>query len=176
MCSPSAPDIDEEASSTDQLKCVERCATHWPLEVLLPQVLEDQWGYHLCLLERDLLPGGVYTNDVVHAIQRSRMLLCLVSADYLCNSNAVFVLESGIQALLQDSHIKLLVIWINRTSVSFSQLDPPLPSLVQRGLKVLPSLDWTSGKPARATGHFWKSLKKAMPARAKATFTETKPE
>ncbi|XP_031702807.1 interleukin-18 receptor accessory protein-like isoform X2 [Anarrhichthys ocellatus] len=101
-----------------------------------------------------------YTNDVVLAIQRSRMLICLLSADYLSNSNAVFVLESGVQVLLQDSTLKLLLIWTSRASASLIQPDSPLPTLVQRALKVLPSLDWTSGKP---TSNFWRSLKKAMP-------------
>ncbi|KAM7014976.1 interleukin-18 receptor accessory protein-like, partial [Tautogolabrus adspersus] len=158
------PDTDEEAclSSFDQLNS-EGKVTHKPLEVLLPQVLEEQWGYRLCLLERDVLPGGAYTNEVVSAIKRSRMLICLVSADYLSNSNAVFVLESGVQALLQNSSPKLLLILANRGSAALLQPDPPLPVLVQRALKVLPSLDWTSGKPARATSNFWKSLRDAMP-------------
>lgn len=100
-----------------------------PLEALLPQVLEEQWGFRLCLLERDLLPGGgesdtrsvgqrwggggggqhadcplfvsAYTSDVVLAIQRSQMLVCVLSADYLADSNAVFVLESGVQVELR---------------------------------------------------------------------------
>lgn len=38
-----------------------------------------------------------YTNDIVLAIQRSQMIICLLSADYLSDSNAVFVLESGVQ-------------------------------------------------------------------------------
>lgn len=40
---------------------------------------------------------AVYTSDVVLAIQRSRMLICLLSAEYLSNNNAIFVLESGVQ-------------------------------------------------------------------------------
>ncbi|XP_018539223.1 interleukin-18 receptor accessory protein isoform X2 [Lates calcarifer] len=163
--SGSGPNTDEEGCppSMDPLNSEEGKATQKPLQVLLPQVLEEQWGYRLCLLERDVLPGGAYTNDVVLTIQRSKMLICLLSADYLCNSDAVFVLESGVQALLQNSAIKLLLIWTSRDSASLIQQDPPLPTLVQRALKVLPSLNWTSGKPARATCNFWRSLRKAMP-------------
>ncbi|XP_037614090.1 interleukin-18 receptor accessory protein-like isoform X3 [Sebastes umbrosus] len=159
------PDSDEEAclSSMDPPNTEEGKSTQRPLEVLLPRVLEDWWGYRLCLLERDVPPGGAYTNDVVLAIKRSQMLICLLSADYLSNNNAVFELESGIQALLQNSSLKLLLIWTSGASASLIQPDPPLPPLVQRALKVLPSLDWTSGKPARATSNFWRSLRKAMP-------------
>ncbi|XP_029952041.1 interleukin-18 receptor accessory protein-like isoform X2 [Salarias fasciatus] len=132
-----------------------------PLEGLLPHVLEGQWGYRLCLLERDVVPGGAYTNDVVLAVKRSRMLICVLSAEYLSNSNAVFVLESGVKALLQASAFKLLVIWTGGAPTSPIQQD--LPKLVQRALKVLPSLDWNSGNPARGTGNFWRSLRKILP-------------
>ncbi|XP_008290780.1 interleukin-18 receptor accessory protein isoform X2 [Stegastes partitus] len=138
-------------------------ATQRPLEVLLPKVLEDQWGYRLCLLDRDMLPGGAYTNDVVLAIERSRMLICVLSADYLTNSNAVFVLESGIQALLQKRALKLLLIWTSGASGSLMEADPPLPTLVRKALRVLPSLKWSSSKPARSKSNFWGSLRKAMP-------------
>ncbi|KAE8297469.1 Interleukin-18 receptor accessory protein [Larimichthys crocea] len=131
-----------------------------PLEVLLRQVLEDQWGYRLCLMERDVIPG-VYTSDVVLAIQRSRMLICLLSAEYLSNNNAIFVLESGVQALLQKSALKLLLIWTNKAPAAL--IHPDLPTQVQRALKVLPRMYWTSGQPVRATSDFWKSLRKAMP-------------
>ncbi|XP_047436785.1 interleukin-18 receptor accessory protein-like isoform X2 [Mugil cephalus] len=137
-------------------------ATCRSLEVLLPHVLENQWGYRLCLLERDILPGGAYTNDVVLALKRSRMLICVLSADYLSNSDAVFVLESGIQALLQKPSLKLLLIWTNRASASRIRPEPPLPTLVHRALKVLPSLDWSTNQPAGTARKFWRSLKKAM--------------
>uniref|UniRef100_A0A3P8UGX8 Interleukin 18 receptor accessory protein n=1 Tax=Amphiprion percula TaxID=161767 RepID=A0A3P8UGX8_AMPPE len=159
LSSKSGSSSDEEDSlSTDDGE-----STEGLLEVLLPQVLEDQWGYRLHLLDRDPLPGGAYTNDVVLAIARSRMLICVLSADYLTNSNAVFELESGVQALLQKSAPKLLLIWTSEASGSLNQVDPPLPILVQKALRVLPSLTWSSSKPARAKSKFWRSLRKALP-------------
>ncbi|PWA18918.1 interleukin-18 receptor accessory protein-like [Gambusia affinis] len=135
-----------------------------PIEMRLPRVLEDQWGHRVCLLERDILPGGAYTNDVVLTINRSRMLICVLSAEYLASSDAVFVLESGVKALLQNSALKMLLIWTRGTSASFIQPEPPLPKLVHRALKVLPSLQWSTDTPSTATRSFWVSLQKAMPA------------
>ncbi|XP_029936081.1 interleukin-18 receptor accessory protein-like [Myripristis murdjan] len=167
LVSPCGTETNEKVSlsSMARLSTVEGCATQRPLEVLLPQVLEERWGYRLCLLDRDLLPGGAYADDVACALKRSRMLICLLSAEYLSNSNAVFVLESGIQAFLQDSHLKLLLIWTTATRASLGHLDPPLPPLVRRALKVLPTLTWASGDPPRATSNFWTSLRKALPHR-----------
>ncbi|RVE74351.1 hypothetical protein OJAV_G00021180 [Oryzias javanicus] len=88
---------EEHLMSKKLMRCDESKTAQKPLEVLLPHVLEVHWGYRLCLPERDLLPGGAYTNDVVLGIKRSRMLMCVLSADYLADSSAVFVLESGIQ-------------------------------------------------------------------------------
>ncbi|XP_061596839.1 interleukin-18 receptor accessory protein-like [Cololabis saira] len=133
------------------------------LEVLLPQVLEDLWGYRLCLLERDVLPGGAYTNDVVLGINRSQMLICVLSPEYLTNSNAVFVLESGVQALLQKSVFKLLPIWTGGASASLIQTDTALSRVVRRSLNVLPSLKWRSETSPTANSIFWSSLRKAMP-------------
>lgn len=128
-------------------------------ELLLPHVLEDQWGYRLCLMERDYLPGGAYTNDVADAIQRSQMLICLLSTEYLLDNKAMFVLESGVQAFLQNSGTKLQLIWTNTGPVSPVHLDPPLPVVVQKALKVMPALKWTSA----ANTNFWRRLRKAMP-------------
>lgn len=38
-----------------------------PLVARLPRVMEEQWGFRLCLLERDLLPGGGQSNTAVFA-------------------------------------------------------------------------------------------------------------
>ncbi|XP_054626636.1 uncharacterized protein LOC129178421 isoform X6 [Dunckerocampus dactyliophorus] len=162
LSSLSGPHLKDYLSALD-LSFEGESGNQTPPEVLIYKVLEDLWGYRLCLLERDMLPGGAFTNDVVHALRRSQILICVISDDYLSNSDAVFVLESGIQVLLQSSALKILLIWTSKRPTSFIQPYSPLPSVVQRALKVLPSLDWPSGKAGRATSNFWRSLRKALP-------------
>uniref|UniRef100_A0A674AL05 Interleukin-18 receptor accessory protein-like n=1 Tax=Salmo trutta TaxID=8032 RepID=A0A674AL05_SALTR len=98
-----------------------------PLEVLLPRVLEGQWGYRLFLLERDLLPGGAYAEDVVCAIRSSRRLVCVLSPDYLA-STCLFELETGIRALQQDPHLRLILIWTSPNPSSPSTTSPSTTS------------------------------------------------
>ncbi|XP_030232553.1 interleukin-18 receptor accessory protein isoform X3 [Gadus morhua] len=148
--------------------------SYTPLEVLLRLTLEGS-GYRLFLMERDLLPGGAYTEDVVRVIQRSRCLVCLLSGDFLSNSSAVFMLEAGIQALLRDHELKVMVIWTEPRPASMGQLDPPLPRLVHRALRVLPCLDWLPGLSPDSSRMFWKSFWKAMPKQNGASLTQSQP-
>ncbi|KAM9817156.1 interleukin-18 receptor accessory protein-like [Neosynchiropus ocellatus] len=131
-----------------------------PVEFELSRILEDCWGYRLCMIERDLLPGGVYRDDVETAIQRSQMVICVLSPDYLSNANTLFVLESGVQALLNASIQKLLLIQTGQTPTRIAQVHS---AVVHRALKVLPCLVWTSGETDTARSSFLKSLRQTLP-------------
>ncbi|KAM9397695.1 interleukin-18 receptor accessory protein-like isoform 2-T2 [Salvelinus alpinus] len=115
------------------------------LEVLLPRVLEGQWGYRLFLLERDLLPGGAYAEDVVCAIRSSRRLVCVLSPDYLA-STCLFELETGIRALQQDPHLRLILIW---TSPSTTSPNPTSPNPSTTSPNPSPSPSTTSPTSSR---------------------------
>ncbi|XP_045555440.1 interleukin-18 receptor accessory protein isoform X3 [Salmo salar] len=144
------------SSSSEEVGGRGRGVREEPLEVLLPRVLEGQWGYRLFLLERDLLPGGAYAEDVVCAIRSSRRLVCVLSPDYLA-STCLFELETGIRALQQDPHLRLILIWTSpnpsspsTTSPSTTSPKPSIPSTTSPNPSN-PSPSTTSPNPSPST-------------------------
>ncbi|KAI1899084.1 hypothetical protein AGOR_G00057840 [Albula goreensis] len=135
----------------------------------LPNVLEKQYGYRLCLLQRDLPPGGVYTEDVLWSIQHSRRVICVLSSCYL-RSDCLFELEMGLKALREDPQLRLILVRNGHTLPRPTSLS--LPPAVRRALRVLPILSWTPSAESRpgtrtdascSNSGFWKALKQAMP-------------
>ncbi|KAJ8252966.1 hypothetical protein GJAV_G00207690 [Gymnothorax javanicus] len=126
----------------------------------LPDVLEKQFGYRLCLLQRDLAPGGVYAEDVVWSMQRSRRVICVLSSCYL-QSSCLFELEASLDALQRDQGLRLILVWSGPVPPGLAAL--PLPPTVRRALRVLPALHWSPSQARPSQSPFWKALKKAMP-------------
>lgn len=59
---------------------------------------------------------SAYTNDVVLAVERSQMLICVLSAEYLSNTHAVYILESGLQVGEKSQQIQM-TLWKIRSEV-----------------------------------------------------------
>ncbi|KAJ6667471.1 hypothetical protein lerEdw1_016592 [Lerista edwardsae] len=125
----------------------------------LPQVLENKYGYKLCLTERDILPGGAYTNDIVNALKKSRRAIIILSPRYV-NGQATFELEAAINSALEDKTIKLIFI-------QFEPFQEPqwLPHKVKKALRVLPRIPWKPSTSPTANKHFWKTLRYRMPVK-----------
>ncbi|KAL4656613.1 interleukin-18 receptor accessory protein-like [Arapaima gigas] len=125
----------------------------------LPRVLEQQWGYKLCLLERDLVPGGSYAEEVVSSIQRSQTVICLLSEDYLSGS-CLFELETALKRLQEDTRLRVVLVWTSRPPTHPLRL--PLPRIVRAALRILPALCWSSSDSACSESRFWKALSKQV--------------
>ncbi|XP_072332735.1 interleukin-18 receptor accessory protein-like [Scyliorhinus torazame] len=128
---------------------------------LLPFVLEKQYGYKLCLFERDVLPGGVYTEDVISSIKRSRRVIIVLSPNYIArNGSKVFELQTGVSSMLGNYKTKVILIKFRSLP---DMMD--LPQNVRKAITVLPEIMWKGNKSSPPTSKFWKMLRYHMPVK-----------
>ncbi|XP_069349954.1 interleukin-18 receptor accessory protein [Eulemur rufifrons] len=132
---------------------------------LFPEVLENRYGYTLCLLERDVAPGGVYTEDVVSIIKKSRRGIFILSPSYV-NGSSVFELQAAVNLALADQTLKLILI-------KFCCFQEPesLPHLVKKALRVLPTVTWRGLKSVPPSSRFWTEVRYHMPVKNSKGFT-----
>ncbi|NXE91118.1 I18RA protein, partial [Menura novaehollandiae] len=124
---------------------------------LLPDMLENKYGYKLCILERDILPGGAYTDEVVTAIKQSRRVIIILSPAYI-SGPSIFELQAAVNCALEDKRIKLVLI-------KFKDFQEPetLPPVVKKALRILPVITWKSSISAAPDKKFWKYMHYHMP-------------
>ncbi|XP_008838535.1 interleukin-18 receptor accessory protein [Nannospalax galili] len=131
---------------------------------LFPEVLENKYGYSLCLLERDVPPGGVYADDIVNIIKTSRRGVFILSPNYV-NGPHVFELQAAVNLALADQTLKLILI-------KFCDFQEPesLPLLVRKALRVLPTVTWKGLKSVRPSSRFWTQMCYHMPIKNSSRF------
>ncbi|NXM21491.1 I18RA protein, partial [Ploceus nigricollis] len=124
---------------------------------LLPDMLENKYGYKLCILERDILPGGAYTDEVVTAIKQSRRVIIILSPAYV-SGPSIFELQAAVNCALEDKGIKLVLI-------KFQDFQEPetLPPVVKKALRILPIVTWKSSISVAPHKKFWKYMRYHMP-------------
>ncbi|NXE36836.1 I18RA protein, partial [Ptilorrhoa leucosticta] len=124
---------------------------------LLPDMLENKYGYKLCILERDVLPGGAYTDEVVAAIKQSRRVIIILSPAYV-SGPSIFELQAAVNCALEDKGIKLVLIKFQ----DFQEPETLLP-VVKKALRILPIITWKSSISAAPHKKFWKHMRYHMP-------------
>ncbi|XP_043458992.1 interleukin-18 receptor accessory protein [Prionailurus bengalensis] len=126
---------------------------------LFPEVLENKYGYNLCLLERDVAPGGAYAEDIVNIIKKSRRGIFILSPNYV-NGPSVFELQAAVNLALDDQTLKLILI-------KFCSFQEPesLPHLVKKALRVLPTVTWRGLKSVPPNSRFWTQMRYHMPVK-----------
>eukprot|EP00076_Gallus_gallus_P024771 XP_015147066.1 interleukin-1 receptor accessory protein isoform X4 [Gallus gallus] len=121
-------------------------------------VLENEFGYKLCIFDRDSLPGGNTTEAVFDFIQRSRRMIVVLSPDYL-TEKSISLLEFKLGIMCQNTIATKLIV------VEYRPLQCTHPSILQ--LKESVSfVTWKGEKSKRSGSHFWKALRLALPLRS----------
>uniref|UniRef100_A0A8C0C242 Interleukin 18 receptor 1 n=1 Tax=Buteo japonicus TaxID=224669 RepID=A0A8C0C242_9AVES len=125
---------------------------------ILPMILEENFGYKLCIFERDVSPGGAVVDDIHSFIDKSRRLIIILSQNYI-SDQAIYELESGLHKALVERKTKIILIeYMPISDYSF------LPE----SLSLLPSkrvVKWKKEKSLPVNSRFWKNLRYLMPAK-----------
>ncbi|XP_028641414.1 interleukin-1 receptor accessory protein [Grammomys surdaster] len=121
-------------------------------------VLENEFGYKLCIFDRDSLPGGNTVEAVFDFIQRSRRMIVVLSPDYV-TEKSISMLEFKLGVMCQNSIATKLIV------VEYRPLEQPHPGIMQ--LKESVSfVSWKGEKSKHSGSKFWKALRLALPLRS----------
>ncbi|KAJ8352527.1 hypothetical protein SKAU_G00240030 [Synaphobranchus kaupii] len=132
---------------------------------LVPRILETEFGYRLCLYERDILPGRVVQEAVLEHIGQSRRLVLLpgtLEAEQESWGRGMAGEEpsllSGLHAALVDRQTRLILVE-RAPRGELVSLPEPLQQLVRSGGVVA----WRGERSVPLSSSFWKKLRYYMP-------------
>ncbi|XP_067889935.1 interleukin-18 receptor 1-like isoform X2 [Heterodontus francisci] len=126
---------------------------------LLPAILEQKFGYRLCILERDVLPGGASTNDILSYINKCRRLIIILCAECMADDSPMYELMTGLHQALVERLIKPILIEYNPVrDITF------LPLSLQLILRTNRRVKWKSASLSQ-NSYFWKKMRYLMPAK-----------
>ncbi|XP_048388535.1 interleukin-18 receptor 1-like [Stegostoma tigrinum] len=126
---------------------------------LLPAILEEKFGYRLCIFERDVLPGGASANDMLSYIIKSRRLIIILCTECLAENSSMYELMTGLHQALVNRLIKPILIEYNPVrDVRF------LPQSLQLILRSNRRVKWKSTSFSQ-NSYFWKKVRYLMPAK-----------
>ncbi|KAG7234649.1 hypothetical protein INR49_004174 [Caranx melampygus] len=127
----------------------------------LERVLEEKFGYSLCLYDRDVLPGRATADAVLDCVEQSRtVVLVPTSSDPGLGSG----LLSAIHESLVERQSRLILIQTETTQESASgPLTEALQFLGEAGVCVT----WKGSGTASFSSSFWKQLRYYLPASPK---------
>ncbi|XP_073088015.1 interleukin-1 receptor accessory protein isoform X3 [Manis javanica] len=122
-------------------------------------VLENEFGYKLCIFDRDSLPGGIVTDETLSFIQKSRRLLVVLSPNYvLQGTQALLELKAGLESMASRGNINVIL-------VQYKAVKDTKVKELKRAKTVLTVIKWKGEKSKYPQGRFWKQLQVAMPVK-----------
>nr|XP_020461174.1 X-linked interleukin-1 receptor accessory protein-like 2 [Monopterus albus] len=124
----------------------------------LESVLEELYGYSLCLYDRDVLPGKAEAEAVLDCIEQSRTVLVVPSSP---DSGPGSGLLTAIHAALVERQTRLIFIRTERMKVSTSG---SLPEALQLLSKAGDCVTWKGLSSTQPSSSFFKKLCYYLPA------------
>uniref|UniRef100_G3TK28 Interleukin-1 receptor accessory protein n=1 Tax=Loxodonta africana TaxID=9785 RepID=G3TK28_LOXAF len=123
-------------------------------------VLENEFGYKLCIFDRDSLPGGIIYSSMFSFIQPFKNICLLVlSPNYvLQGTQALLELKAGLENMASQGNINVIL-------VQYKAVKEMKVKELKRAKTVLTVIKWKGEKSRYPQGRFWKQLQVAMPVK-----------
>ncbi|XP_066476387.1 interleukin-1 receptor accessory protein [Tiliqua scincoides] len=124
-------------------------------------VLENEFGYKLCIFDRDSLPGGIVTDETLSFIQRSRRLLVVLSPNYvLQGTQALLELKAGLENMASKGSIKVIL-------VQYKAIKKSKVKELRQAKTALTIIKWKGEESQYPRSRFWKQLQVEMPVKSR---------
>ncbi|XP_067307482.1 interleukin-1 receptor accessory protein isoform X2 [Pseudorasbora parva] len=123
----------------------------------LRRVLETEFGYSVCIFDRDSLPGGNLMESVLKCMQACRRLMVVLSSDCLCEKS-ISLLECRLCLYLHHTS-RAQIVTVRRRTLSASCSD--IAELRNNST----SIRWHGARSEQTNSRFWKLLRLALPLR-----------
>ncbi|TRY83676.1 hypothetical protein DNTS_027967 [Danionella cerebrum] len=124
----------------------------------LRRVLENEFGYSVCIFDRDSLPGGNLLESVLRCMQLSRRLLVVLSSDCLCEKSLSLLEVRLCLYLHHTSHARIIT--VRRCTLSKATCSE-ITELRNNSTYIR----WHDARAPRKNSRFWKQLHLSMPVR-----------
>ncbi|KAM9469112.1 interleukin-1 receptor accessory protein [Clarias gariepinus] len=135
----------------------------------LRRVLETEFGYTVCIFDRDSLPGGTVTEETLQFVSRSRRLLVILSAcSAFRDAQALLEVRAGVSAMLRGGNVKLVLVQFPTRMTrdkSRKQDTHKCVKELRRARIALALVQWEGDKSTSLTSCFWKKLRLQLPVR-----------
>uniref|UniRef100_A0A674NJ72 Interleukin 1 receptor accessory protein-like 2 n=1 Tax=Takifugu rubripes TaxID=31033 RepID=A0A674NJ72_TAKRU len=132
---------------------------------ILPDVLENQYGYKLFIPDRDLIPSSTYVEDLARSVDQSRRLILVLTPDFVAKRGwSVFLIETRLHSMLVTGEIKVIMIECVdlKNVINYQEVE-----LLKQTIKALSVIKWKGPKSNKPTSKFWKQMLYEMPAKQK---------
>ena len=122
----------------------------WVLKTLLPYLEAPQCGFHLCIHDRDFVPGATITKNIMTAIEYSRRTILVLTPDFIKSGWCDLEFQASHKRALDDRSNFLIVVVLKE--VDNKDLDETLQLYMKTNTYVSVSDKW-----------FWQKMLYAMP-------------
>ena len=121
----------------------------WVFKTIMPK-LEGEYGFHLCVHDRDFVPGAAITKNIMHAIDSSQRTILVLTPNFIKSVWCDLEFQAAHKRALKDRSNYLIVVVLRE--VDIKDLDEMLKLYMETRTYVTAEDKW-----------FWKKIVYAMP-------------